>query len=235
MNNKNLKMKTLGIIVAMAKEIAYLNKIIKTPKTQKIGNITFYQGIYQNMQIVYATSGIGKVNASIATILLIENFQPALIINTGIAGGYARSLKPLDLIVATKVLYDDVDMTAPAAGNYKMGQIEGLPPYFLPKVELIKDLNDFQTGTILTGDQFVYDYQKCQQLVEKNFSNYDVIAFDMESGAVAQVCTLNQIPFIIIRAISDIIGTTNVFDYNQFAELAANKVMEEVLNIIKNF
>ena len=69
-------------------------------------------------------------------------------------------------------------------------------------------------------------------LVKQRFSNYEVIAFDMESAAIAQVCTLNKTKYVIIRAISDIIGSTDVFDYNYFSTQASNKVLEYVLKII---
>ncbi len=228
------KMKTVGIIVAMAKEVAYLKNNINIIATRKICALEFSEGMWHDKKIVFTTSGIGKVNASMATILMIEHFKVDLIINTGIAGGYNRLLKPLDIVLASKVLYSDVDMTAEAAGSLKRGQLEGMPVYFSPSLEMIKKLGDYKIGTILTGDEFVSNYDKASKLVEEFFTNYDVLAFDMESGAVAQVCTINQIPFIIIRAISDIIGKTLATDYNIFSTKAADKVLTCVLTIIND-
>lgn len=91
---------------------------------------------------------------------------------------------------------------------------------------------EYKFGTILSGDQFVYDYDKTNDLVKQRFPIYEVIAFDMESAAVAQVCTINKTKYVIIRAISDIIGSTDAFDYNYFSIEAANKVLNCVLKII---
>jgi MTA/SAH nucleosidase len=224
-------MKTYGIIVAMEKEITLLRSKIDDIKVHQLCHLKFYEGIFENNKVIFAIAGIGKVNAGITTILLIEHFNPDVIINTGIAGGYQKDLKPLDIVVADKVVYSDVDMTCQAAGAYQYGQIEGFDAYFKPNVEIFHKINH-RLGTILSGDQFIYDYDKVDGLVKQRFSNYEVIAFDMESAAIAQVCTLNKIKYVIIRAISDIIGSTDVFDYNYFSTQASNKVLEYVLKII---
>lgn len=223
-------MKTYGIIVAMEKEVAFLKSTIKSVEEIKVCNVIFFVGQYNNSKVVFTTSGIGKVNSGITTILLIEHFSPDLIINTGIAGGYRKDLSPLDIVVANKVIYSDVDMTCDAAGNFAYGQIQDLPNYFKP-VDI--NIDNTKKGTILTGDQFVYNFEKVNTLVEKYFSQYDVIAFDMESGSIAHVATINNTPFIIIRAISDIIGSTNAFDYLSFSTKAVEKVSQIVLNMIE--
>lgn len=226
-------MKTYGIIVAMNKEVTMLKEKITILKEHKICNLTFLEGTYNNCKVILTTAGIGKVNAGITTILMIEHFNPDLIINTGIAGGYKKSLNPLDIIVADKVLYSDVDMTSEAAGGYPFGQIEGLPEYFTPSIEYIINKENLHFGTILTGDQFVVNYEKFDKLVNQYFPTYNVIGCDMESGSISQVCTLNNIKFLIVRAISDIIGSTSPFDYNKFSSEAANKVSNFVLSLIK--
>ncbi len=226
-------MKTYGIIVAMDSEIKYLKKVLNFNQVHTYCNKEFFEGTYHNNKIIFATAGIGKVNAGITTALLIEHFNPEVIINTGIAGGYLQGIKTLDIVVANKVIYSDVDMTSPIAGAYKKGQLEGCPEYFIPSFELVENNNDLIFGTILTGDQFVDNYQKCENLVSQYFSKYDVTAFDMESGAIAQVCTMNKVKFIIIRAISDVIGSSNPFDYMSFSKKAVELVSKKVLEIIK--
>lgn len=226
-------MKTYGIIVAMSKEITILKEKITILKEHQICNLTFFEGNYNDCKIIFTTAGIGKVNAGITTVLMIEHFKPDLIINTGIAGGYKSTLKPLDIVVADKVLYSDVDMTSEAAGSYSYGQIEGLPPYFSPCIKVLKNTSNLHIGSLLTGDQFVTDYEKFNLLVNQKFPSYDVMGCDMESGAIAHVCTLNNTEFLIIRAISDLIGSTTPFDYNAFSTEAADKVSNFVLSIIK--
>lgn len=226
-------MKTYGIIVAMEKEIVHFKEVFNCTKEHNICNITFYEGIYLDNKVVFTKAGIGKVNAAVATTLLVEHFKPCLVINTGIAGGYSKELKPLDIVVANKVFYSDVDMTSPIAGAYKYGQIEGLPHGFETNYDLLNNINECKVGSILTGDQFVDNFEKCDTLVKKYFNGENVLAFDMESGSIAQICTLNKIKFIIMRAISDIIGSTNEFDYLSFSTKAVEKVSKKVLEIIK--
>ncbi len=226
-------MNTYGIIVAMEKEIVHFKEVFNCTKEHKICNITFYEGIYLDNKVVFTKAGIGKVNAAVATTLLIEHFNPCLIINTGIAGGYSKELNPLDIVVADKVFYSDVDMTSPIAGAYKYGQIEGLPHGFESSYNLLNNIDDCKIGSILTGDQFVDNYEKCDTLVKKYFNDENVLAFDMESGSIAQICTLNDVKFIIMRAISDIIGSTNKFDYLSFSTKAVEKVSKKVLEMIK--
>ncbi len=226
-------MKTIGIIVAMDKEMALLKERIVQAKCTTIMNQPFYCGEYAMHQVVFTTAGIGKVNASIITTLMIEHFQPDLIINSGIAGGYLQTLKPLDTVVATKVLYSDVDMTSPMIGGLPFGQMEGSPKCFLPNAFLCKG-NALHFGTILSGDQFVDNYAKTKQLVDCYFSDYDVIAVDMESSAISHVCTKFNVPFLIIRSISDLIGKSNEMDYDKFSYLASNKSCDVVLNIIQS-
>lgn len=226
-------MKTYGIIVAMEKEIVHFKEVFKCIKEHNICNITFYEGIYLDNRIVFTKAGIGKVNAAVATTLLIEHFSPSLVINTGIAGGYNQELKPLDIVVADNVFYSDVDMTSPIAGSYKYGQIEGLPDGFETSYRLLNNVDDCKIGSILTGDQFVDNYEKCNFLVKQYFNDQNVLAFDMESGSIAQICTLNKVDFIIMRAISDIIGSTNEFDYLSFSTKAVEKVSRKILEIIK--
>lgn len=226
-------MNTYGIIVAMNKEVTVLKEKITILKEHKICNLTFFEGNYHGKKIVFATAGIGKVNAAITTILMIEHFKPDLIINTGIAGGYEQTLKPLDIIVADKVLYSDVDMTSEAAGGYAYGQLEGLDLYMKPSIKLIEKYQNLKFGALLTGDQFVTNYENFDKMVKRYFSSYNVIGCDMESGSIAQVCTINNTNFLIIRAISDIIGSTNPFDYNVFSTAAADKVSNFVLSIIE--
>ena len=132
-------MKTIGVIVAMNKEMAKLKTIINVTETFEIYNNTFFCGEYNNTKIVLAISGIGKVNAAMTTMLMIANFNPSLIINSGIAGGYATDLEPLDIIVGNKVGYSDVDMTSSIAGAFPYGQIEGMPRFFESQMTYIHE------------------------------------------------------------------------------------------------
>lgn len=226
-------MKKIGIIVAMNKEMAMLLKKIDNTKEVMIMNQSFYIGCFEDKEVVFTTAGIGKVNAGITTVLMIEHFQPELIINSGIAGGFLEALQPLDMVAATKIIYSDVDMTSSMIGGLPYGQMDGSPEYFETAFPLLKK-GALHFGTIISGDQFVDDFEKTKHLVKKHFSKYDVIAVDMESASISHVCTKYKVPFLVIRSISDSIGKTNGMDYDKFSYLASDKSCEIVLETIKN-
>ena len=228
-------MKTIGFIIAMEKEKQALMNLFSNIEDVKIHGITFTKATYNNKNIVIALAGIGKVNASHTTTLLIEHFNDDLIISSGIAGGYDKNLKTLDFVIATSVSYSDVD--AALEGGEVYGQIPGMPKEYNCTYELIKQaqIENVHYGKILSGDQFVTDYQKVSSIVTKNFENQNVMAFEMELGAVAQISYLMNVPLIGIKCISDIIGETNLTDYNTFSYQASAKLaqlVEKVLNIL---
>lgn len=222
-------MKTIVVVVAMDKELATFKSYLENVHEEKLINRTIYCGNINNKKIVLTKTGIGKTSAATILTMLIEKYNPSLVINMGIAGGYESSLQTLDTILVTKAVYSDVDMTTDDSSNLKYGQLEEMPPYFEINNNLrniVKSIisSDVKEGTILSGDQFVVSYEKCQSLVNTYFSNYDVLAFDMESAAVFHVCYLYNLPCLVIRSISDIIGSTTPLDYNKFSQLASNKV-----------
>ncbi|MCM1514526.1 MAG: 5'-methylthioadenosine/adenosylhomocysteine nucleosidase [Anaeroplasma bactoclasticum] len=229
-------MKTIGIIVAMHLEMIQLQNQVESIQTKVICNHTFYEGTYHQNKIVFTKAGIGKVNAGVTTILMIEHYHPTLIVNTGIAGGYHRDLKPLDIVIASRLLYADVDMTSEIAGGYPYGQIEGLPPYFTTNTKWVKNIKQVDhifCGDIITGDQFVDNYERVDTLVKQNFPQYNILAVDMESCAIAHVCTMNQIECIVIRSISDVIGKSSEMDYQTFSRLAADQASRLVLEMVE--
>lgn len=232
-------MKTIIVVVAMDKELAVFKSYLENIKEEKLVNRTIYCGNINDLNIVLTKTGIGKVSAATILTMLIEKYNPDLVINMGIAGGYKKTLHTLDTILVTKAVYSDVDMTTDSFTNLKYGQLEDMPPYFEinPNLKnMIKDIipNDVKEGMIASGDQFVTSHEKCQTLINSNFSNYDVLAFDMESAAVFHVCYLYNLPCLVIRTISDIIGSTTPLDYNKFSQLASDKVGTICKNIIEN-
>ena len=234
-----MKHKIIAIICAMDIELEGYKKLIKNNSIEQIVGHEFLVGDYLDNKLVITKCGIGKVNAAAITLLLIEHYNPDLIINSGIAGGYAKSLKTLDVVVAEKVVYSDVDMTTDAFTDLRYGQLQDLPLTFksneevLNKVRNLKLSNNIYFGTIMTGDQFVTDYKKTDNIVSAHFSDLNVLACDMESCAIAHICYLTKTAFIIVRSISDIIGSTNEFDYLSFSTKAVEKVSKKVLEIIK--
>ena len=234
-----MKHKIIAIICAMDIELDGYRNLIQNLSIEQIVGHEFLVGDYSDNKLVITKCGIGKVNAAAITLLMVEHYKPDLIINSGIAGGYAKSLKTLDVVVAEKVVYSDVDMTTDAFTDLRYGQLQDLPLTFksneevLNKVRNLKLSNNIYFGTIMTGDQFVTDYRKTDNIVSTHFNDLNVLACDMESCAIAHICYLTKTAFIIVRSISDIIGSSNAFDYQTFAPKAAKNATDLVNYIIK--
>lgn len=228
----------IGIISAMNKEVELLIQLLFEPKKIKILNNEFWQGTLFGKKVVITVSGIGKVNASIGSLLMIEHFKPRLVINTGVAGGYNEKLKPLDIVIGSKVSYYDFDLTA---DGYALGVLPNSPDYFssCEKAKLIiSDLNfngSLFYGVILSGDRFVTNKDALTKLLI-NHPLKDCFAVDMESASIAQVCYQNKVPFIIIRSISDVIGTSNqINSYYDLIEQAVKQTLTIITEIIKQY
>lgn len=231
-------MKTIVVIVAMDKELLTFKSYLENCSEEKIESRTIYIGNISSKRIILTKTGIGKVSAATILTMLIERYNPDLVINMGIAGGYKKSLNTLDTILVTKAVYSDADMTTDEFSNLSYGQLEEMPPYFEIAKELEDSLdnvipNDVIKGMIASGDQFVVSHEKCENLVNTHFPNYDILGFDMESTAVYHVCYLYNKPCLVLRTISDIIGSTTPLDYNKFSQLASDKVGTICKNIIE--
>lgn len=208
----------IGIIGAMDEEILELKKIIVIQEEKEILGVRFYIGNLNNKEVILVKSKIGKVASSFVTTLLINNFKIDYLINIGTCGAINSQLHYLDIVVGDKLIYHDVDVTA---FGYKYGQMAECKAYFESNRELIDRAKQFKNlfiGDIVSGDEFVDDNKSMQMKVQKYFQNYNVLACDMESTSIAHVASLANIPFIIIRTISD------VLDFNgtkrDFKELA---------------
>ncbi len=228
----------IGIIGAMEIEINTIKEKIVNLKEVTKGIRTFYIGTINNKEVVLVLAGIGKVNAAITTTLLIENFDLTSIINIGVAGGQ-NGVKHKDVVISTEVLYHDVDVTK--FSDYKHGQVPGLEPTFiadkalLNRTKEILDLLhfDYKIGRIASGDQFIYR-KKTIEAINNEYN--DIYAIEMEAGAIAQVATLFNVPFIIYRSISDVLDDENqsqdFFKFVEAASINAAIVLEKLIEVI---
>ena len=163
-----------------------------------------------NNEIVLWQCGIGKVNAAVGTMRLAQEHHPDAIISTGLAGGIDPLMKVMDVLAATQCVYHDVDCGVGL--GCERGQVQGLPtrfdadPHLLDNALEVKSENSLRTGLICTGDQFITDRER-QNEIKRNFP--DGLACDMESAAIAQTCYLLKIPFLSLRVISDTPGHTD--------------------------
>jgi adenosylhomocysteine nucleosidase len=227
---------TVGIIGAMDEEVALLKSNMQIVKEETIAGSTFYQGLLNNQDVVLLKSGIGKVNAAMGTTILHERYNPAYIINTGSAGGFAPELNVGDLVISDKIVHHDVDVTA---FEHPYGRVPGLPLYFESDEKLIslainaaKVLPDVQSsvGLIATGDSFMSDPKRVE-FVRSQFP--EMIACEMEGAAIAQVCYQYKTPFVIIRALSDIAGKESSVSFDKFLEVAAKNAATLIMEMLK--
>lgn len=220
---------TIAVIVAMQKELNLLLPLLRDTHRVTIDGTTYHQGTYNGGTLVLAQCGIGKVNAALSTQVLIDTFHPACIVNTGVAGGTGHGADVMDVVLGTSVAYHDV-WCGPGT---QPGQAANCPPTFdiEPTFDTLASLKDVKRGLIASGDIFVSrpdDLQRIQALYP------DVMAVDMESGAVAQVCYLKHVPFIALRVVSDTPGrhNDNASQYEDFWTLAPQQTFEVVRRLL---
>jgi adenosylhomocysteine nucleosidase len=222
----------IGIIVAMSKELNLLLPLIEDCKELVINDITFHVGTLRGHEVVAMQCGIGKVNSAIGTLTMIENYQPQLMINTGVAGGAGGEAGILDVVVGEKVAYHDV-WCGPGT---EWGDAAGCPRYFeapisILNLDCINNNKTVKKGLIASGDIFVSRPEE----VEHIRSIYpEVMAVDMESASIAQVCYLKKVPFCAIRVISDTPGAEdNISQYENFWEDAPRHTFDILTQVLQ--
>ena len=225
----------LGIIGAMNEELEILLSDMELQDKKTIANMTFNKGKLWNNDVVAVVCGIGKVNAAICTQILVSEYKVDKVINVGVAGGISKDIYPGDVVVAENLVEHDMDTTAFGDAH---GQIPRLDTFdFKCDSHLmerakeacnnIKNINTF-TGRIVSGDVFVADVEKIKWL-EKEFN---AMACEMEGASIAHTCYLNNIPFVVIRSISDNANNGAHMDYAKFTPIAVKNstaILKEML------
>lgn len=227
----------IGIIAAMEQEAKLLVETLKDKDETTIANQHFYSGTYQDKNVVVVESGIGKVNATIATSLLIDHFGADLVINSGSAGGTFDGMKVGDLVVSTELAYNDADARA---FGYQFGQIPQMPHLYPVKkglvtmaVETGRDLGwTVHQGLILSGDSFIASSQEIKRI--KSYFP-EALVTEMEGTAVAQTCYQYGVDYIVIRAVSDVSDEDAGVSFEEFIEKAGKDSAALVLKLIENF
>lgn len=201
----------IGIIVAMGKELDLLLHLLEGHGTVTVNDIVFHTGTVGTRHVVAMQCGIGKVNAAIGTLTLIDTFHPSLVINTGVAGGTGAT-SVLDIVVASAVAYHDVWCGPGTVPGQASGCPLMLPCAFDPAC--LDKIPGAKFGPVISGDIFVSRPEEVAHIL----SMYpDALAVDMESAAIAQVCYLKNVPFICMRVISDTPGgDDNISQYENF-------------------
>lgn len=227
----------IAIIGAMEEEVELLRASISHTKTTTIANSEYTEGTYEGKEIVLLKSGIGKVNAAMSTTILLQQFKPTVVINTGSAGGYDEKLEVGAIVISDEVRHHDVDATI---FGYEIGQVPQMPAAFKADSDLmavaeaaVNKIGEHQaaTGLITTGDSFMNDPVRVEA-VRKQFPTMKAV--EMEAAAVAQVCYQFDVPFVVVRALSDIAGKESNISFDEFLPVAAKHSTQAVLEMVKS-
>lgn len=230
-------MKKIGIIFAMNEELNSMLKYLDITNKYKIFDLEFYEGNIQDNEIILITSGVGKVNSARSTQILIDNMKVDMIINVGVSGGIVNTLEVCDIVIGTKLVQHDFDITA---FNHEKGYIPNIGVYIESDLYLINIANEVKNelsnidynikyGVIASGDIFCTN----NTMTEKINKKFNAICVEMEGASIAQVCYLSHIPFIVIRSISDVPNGNNVITYEEFLNKSSNNVSNFVYKMIQ--
>ncbi len=227
--------KLIGVIGAMDVEVNALIASMTDTEERVISSVKFVKGKLFNKDVVIAKCGIGKVFAAICAQTMILEYNPGVIINTGVAGSLERGFNVLDVAVAKSVVQHDMDTSA--IGDPK-GLISGINVIYIDtctkvsnalKTASLSAKCNVKEGVIASGDKFIANADE-KTAINKEFK---AIACEMEGASIGQVCYVNKVPFGILRTISD--GDGAEMDYMTFAPKAAMQAMEIVKEFIKKY
>lgn len=218
------------LLAAMDKEISLLLNLLENLTESLLDGGKIYEGSITGNKVFISKCGIGKVNSAINAFRLIENIKPDLVINSGVAGG--AGIPVGSVLVADKIAYHDV-WCGPGT---LIGQADGMPLFMLPEKQIIEISQNaqlsfpVQTGLICSGDKFI---SKPEEIKEIRHNFPEVKAVDMESASISQVCMMLNIPFAIIRIVSDTPGEgENISQYKDFWTKAPEKSFAVLRTII---
>ena len=232
-----MSVQTIAVVGAMEQEIELLRESMANVKHVSFGKFSAYEGELAGKRMVLVLSGIGKVNAAVSTSWVIHQFAPDCVINTGSAGGLGKGLKVGDVVIGETVAHHDVDVTA---FGYVLGQVPQLPAVFTSDENLMrkaeKSAQVFEgaavtQGLIVSGDRFVHSSEGVAE-IRSHFP--EVKAVEMEAAAIAQTCHQLEVPFVIIRAVSDSADEKADISFEEFLKTAAVSSARMVTEIVKS-
>ena len=209
-------MRCIGIIGAMEVEVEKLKARMENVEITRKASMEFYAGTLEGKNVVVVRSGIGKVNAAVCTQILIDDFDAEVVINTGIAGSLNADINIGDLVISTDLVHHD--MNAVAFG-YPVGQIPQMETFSFKSDEALRKLA-VQACRDVNPDIEVFEGQ------------FDAYAVEMEGAAIAQAAYLNNVPFLVVRAISDKADGSAEVDYPTFEAMAVEHCVKMTLRIL---
>lgn len=230
----------LGIIGAMKIEVDALKENMLDKNVTWRTGMEFCDGTLEGLPAVVVQCGVGKVNAALCVQILCDCFGVTHLVNTGIAGSLSNELDIGDLVVSKDAMYHDFDC---CGFNYPRGKVPGMDVIAFPANEAMMHYaltageqihpGHIKVGRVATGDQFICDKEAKSAIIE----NTQALCTEMEGGAIAQAAYRNEVPFVIIRAISDKADDSADMDYPTFEAIAAQrcaKVVQTMAGNMKN-
>lgn len=240
---------TIGVICAIPQERAHLRNVLHGSQRERIAEIDFDRGELDGHSVVLAAAGMGKVNAALVATLLADRFGCRAIIFTGVAGGLDPQLGIGDIVIADRVVQHDFGLLqAERLRTYQPGHIPFINPierlghpvdpalidrvkdrlrgFTLPPLSIAAGGDGrpprINYGTILTGDQYLH----CERTRARLHNDFGGVAVEMEGGALAQICESFAIPWLVIRALSDLAGADSGLNFNRFVgEVATSSAL----------
>ena len=230
-------MKKIGIVLAMKEELESIRKYLKNERKITIFNLDFYDGYICDTNCVLVECGVGKVNAARTTQILIDNLKVDMIINIGVAGGVSNELNIGDIVIGSKLVQHDFDITS---FGHEKGFISGVGKYIdsdLKMVSIVEETakkDNFKNvnilkGVIASGDIFCTDPIMAKKIHDK----FNALCVEMEGASIAQVCYLCNIPFIVLRSISDTPNGNNEIDFDTFLTDSSDVIANLLLNVLE--
>ena len=229
----------IGIIGAMDEEVEQIVAAMVVEKEESKASMTFKSGKLSGKNVVVVRSGIGKVNAAACTQILIDDFGADCVINTGIAGSLKAEINIADVVISSDVLHHDMDATG---FGYELGQIPRMDTLSFKAddrlIELAKNACEnavgnigVHVGRIVSGDQFISN----REVKERIYNNFQGYCTEMEGAAIAQTAYINNVPFVIIRAISDKADDSATMDYPTFEKQAIINSVKLIKELVANY
>lgn len=224
----------IGVIGALTSEVELFCERLENKKTHTLKYMTVYEGKIGNNDVAICCSSIGKVNAAIAVQILIDKFGAQAIINSGIAGAIGDGVNILDVVVSDVLTYHDADMDIfvkyPPFGCEYSADTHLVNMAVKACKKVMDKERKLHIGKIVTGDRFI-----CQSEVKEEIKKRcNPLCLEMEGAAVAQTSVVNEVPFVVIRTMSDSANDGGSMDYDKFEKIAAKSSAEIVYELIKS-
>ena len=228
----------IGIIGAMDEEVSSLKEAMQIDRRETVESMEFYIGKLGGQDVAVDQCGMGKVNAGTCALILIQKYHARAVINTGVAGSLDNILDIGDFVVSVDAVEHDFDVSPigfekgeiPYTGKYAFEADKALRQKAVDAIAKSTVGVKVHEGRVCTGDQFIHTDEQRTAIT----SVFGGLCCEMEGGAIAQVCYLNNVPFVIIRAISDKADGSSSMDYEEFKKIAAARSAAAVMYLLEH-